>query len=150
MPDAILELAAVPPGSYARPLMIGTTEDLERELDRLGRKFERLGDGTYVVSVGMAGSPVALRLSPPVLVAQVTLGNVTAQAPERRAALFQRLLELNATSLVHAAYGLEGSTIVIAAALVLESADPNELEAVLSDMDMALAEHVPSLRGLVD
>jgi len=130
--------------------MIGSTEDLERELDRLGRKYERLGDGTYAVSVGMSGSPVALRLSPPVLVAQVTLGNVTSTAPERRAALFQRLLELNATSLVHAAYGLEGSTIVIAAALVLESADPNELEAVLSDIDMALAEHVPSLRGLVD
>jgi hypothetical protein len=75
---------------------------------------------------------------------------VTATAPERRAALFQKLLELNATSLVHAAYGLEGPSIVIAAALVLESADPNELEAVLSDIDMALAEHVPSLRGLAD
>jgi hypothetical protein len=130
--------------------MIGSTEDLERELERLGRKFERLGDGTYVVSVGSGRPPVALRLSPPVLVAQATLGDVTATAPERRAALFQKLLELNATSLVHAAYGLEGSAIVIAAALVLESADPNELEAVLSDIDMALAEHVPSLRGLVD
>lgn len=130
--------------------MIGSTEDLERELDRLGRKYERLGDGTYVVSVGSGRPPVALRLSPPVLVAQATLGTVTASAPERRAALFQRLLELNATSLVHAAYGLEGTAIVIAAALVLESADPNEVEAVLADIDMALAEHVPSLRGLVD
>jgi hypothetical protein len=130
--------------------MIGSTEDLERELDRLGRKYERLGDGTYVVSVGSGRTPVALRLSPPVLVAQATLGEVTATAPERRAALFQRLLELNATSLLHAAYGLEGSSIVIAAALVLESADPNEIEAVLSDIDMALAEQVPSLRGLVD
>jgi hypothetical protein len=130
--------------------MIGSTEDLERELDRLGRKYERLGDGTYVVSVGSGRTPVALRLSPPVLVAQATLGEVTATAPERRAALFQKLLELNATSLVHAAYGLEGSSIVIAAALVLESADPNEIEAVLADIDMALAEQVPSLRGLVD
>jgi hypothetical protein len=130
--------------------MIGSTEDLERELDRLGRKYERLEDGTYVVAVGSERTPVALRLSPPVLVAQVTLGTVTVQAPERRAALFQKLLELNATSLVHAAYGLEGSSIVIAAALVLESADPNELEAVLSDIDMALAEQVPWLRGLVD
>jgi hypothetical protein len=130
--------------------MIGSTDDLERELERLGRKYERLGDGTYVVSVGSGRTPVALRLSPPVLVAQATLGEVTATAPERRAALFQKLLELNATSLVHAAYGLEGSSIVIAAALVLESADPNEIEAVLSDIDMALAEQVPSLRGLVD
>jgi hypothetical protein len=130
--------------------MIGSTEDLERELDRLGRKYERLGDGTYVVSVGSGRPPVALRLSPPVLVAQATVGELTTQAPERRAALFQKLLELNATRLVHAAYGLEGTAIVIAAALVLETADPNEIEAVLSDIDMALAEHVPMLRGLVD
>lgn len=130
--------------------MIGNTEDLERELDRLGRKYERLGDGTYVVSVGPGRPPVALRLAPPVLVAQATLGEVTATAPERRAALFQKLLELNATRLVHSAYGLEGTAIVIAAALVLETADPNEIEALLSDIDMALAEHVPALRGLVD
>ena len=38
---------------------------------------------------------------------------------------------------------------MLAAALELESVDPNELEAVLADIDMALAEHVPALRELV-
>ena len=51
--------------------------------------------------------------------------------------------------LLHAAFGLENDQIVLAAALELESLDLNELEAVLADIDVALSEHVPVLRGLV-
>ena len=36
-------------------------------------------------------------------------------------------------------------TVVLAAALELENLDLNELEAVLNDIEMALARHVPSL-----
>ena len=63
--------------------------------------------------------------------------------------LYKKLLELNATSLVHAAYGLEGDQVVLAAALELTSLDLNELEAVLADVDLALAEHVPTLHEIV-
>ena len=129
--------------------MIQTTEDLEAQLDRIERKYERLADGTYLVSVGRAQPAVAMRVAPPVLVMQVVVGKVGAAEADRRAALFQRLLELNAKSLLHAAYGLDGDSIMIAAALELESADPNEIEAVLADIDVALAEHVPLLRELV-
>ena len=51
-----------------------------------------------------------------------------------------------ATALVHAAYGIEGESIVLSAALELQSLDLNELEAVLADLDMALANQVPTLR----
>jgi len=47
---------------------------------------------------------------------------------------------------VHAAYGIEGSKIVLSAALALQNLDLNELEAVLADLDMALATQVPTLR----
>ena len=59
------------------------------------------------------------------------------------------LLELNAGKLLHTAYGLDGDNIVLSSALELENLDTNELEAVLADVDMALAEHVPSLHELV-
>jgi len=49
---------------------------------------------------------------------------------------------------VHAAYGVEGSTIVLSAALELKNLDLNELEAVLADLDMALANQVPKLREI--
>jgi hypothetical protein len=125
--------------------MLQTNEDLEATLTRLERPFERLEDGTYIVTMG-AGKPLlAVRLAPPVLVLRVAIGYAPAEAP----GLFRRLLELNASALLHAAFGLEGERIVLAAALELESVDLNEIEAVLADIDLALAEHVPSLHELV-
>jgi len=127
--------------------MIQSNEDLEGYLLRLERRFERAEDGTYLISMGADRPLVALRVAAPVLVAQVDIG----QAPADDAAaapLFRKLLVLNATALVHAAYGIEGTTIVLAAALELKNLDLNELEAVLADLDMALANQVPTLREI--
>src|SRR6187399_3336711 len=120
--------------------MIRQNEDLEAQLDRLERHYERLGDGTYLVSVGPGRPPIAMRLAPPVLVLRVNVGKLVKQGAADQARLFRRLLELNATDLLHASFGLEGSDIVLAAALELETVDPREVEAALADMDMALAE----------
>jgi hypothetical protein len=128
--------------------MIRTSDDLEAQLGRLGRRYERLPDGTFVMSLGANQPPVALLMVPPVLVVQVSVGaapkDETAAAP-----VYKKLLELNASALLHAAYGLEGDQIVLAAALELDSLDLNELEAVLADIDVALGEHVPILRNMV-
>lgn len=129
--------------------MIRQSEDLEAELTRLDRKYQRLDDGTLLVSVGPGRPPIAMRVAPPVLVLQVVVGSLVKRDPAEQAKLFRRLLELNASSLLHSSFGLEGDSIVLAAALALESVDPNEIEAALADMDMALAEHVPALRELV-
>ena len=125
--------------------MIQTNQDLEGYLLRLERRFERADDGTYLVSMGADRPLLAIRLAAPVLVAQVAIG----PAPKEDAAgaaLFRKLLVLNATALMHAAYGIEGENIVLSAALELRSLDLNELEAVLADLDMALANQVPTLR----
>jgi hypothetical protein len=125
--------------------MIQSNEDLEGYLLRLERRFERAEDGTYLISMGADRPLVALRVAAPLLVAQLDIGlaplDDTAAAP-----LFRKLLVLNATALVHAAYGIEGSKIVLSAALALQNLDLNELEAVLADLDMALATQVPTLR----
>jgi hypothetical protein len=129
--------------------MIRTNEDLEGFLGRLERRFEKLPEGTYIVSVGAGRPLVAMRLAPPVLVLEVMIGKVPAAAPpEQLATLYRRLLEFNADGLLHAAYGLQADQIQLSAALELESVDLNELEAVLADLDMALAEQVPALREL--
>lgn len=125
--------------------MVNSPEDLESQLLRLDRKFERLDDGTVLVRISPNQPPAALRLSEPVLVLQVEIGKVPAQG---QAELFRSLLELNGSSLLHAAYALAGDTILLVAALELASLDPNELEAVLSDFDLALAEHVPQLKSI--
>lgn len=128
--------------------MIRTSDDLEGQLGRLGRRYERTPDGTFIVSLGPNQPPAALLLVPPVLVIQVAIG----EAPKELSAaapVYKKLLELNASALLHAAFGLENDQIVLAAALELDSLDLNELEAVLADIDVALGEHVPVLRSMV-
>jgi len=128
--------------------MIRTSDDLEAQLGRLGRRYERTEDGTFILSLGPHQPPAAVLLVPPVLVVQVTVGtapkDITKAAP-----IYKRLLELNASALLHSAFGLEGDQMVLASALELEHLDLNELEAVLADIDVALGEHVPLLRSMV-
>ncbi|HEX9620663.1 MAG TPA: hypothetical protein VF989_11030, partial [Polyangiaceae bacterium] len=75
--------------------MAKSTEDLEAYLGRLGRRFERLSDGTFLVGAGADQPPIALRVEPPVLVLQVAIGAVPEGGPETQVELFRRLLELN-------------------------------------------------------
>jgi len=129
--------------------MISSNEDLEAHLTRLNRSFERATDGdVYLVSMGPGQSPCALNLSPPVLVAQVRVAAAPPADDARSASFLRRLLELNASGLLHAAFAIESGQIVLTAALELQNLDTNELEAVLADLDMALSEHVPGLVSL--
>ena len=124
-------------------------EDIEGYLQKLERRFEKLEDGTLLVFMGTGRPPVAVRVAPPLLVLQVGITAAPAGDTDRHGALYRRLLELNANELVHAAYGIEKDRIVLAAALDIDNLGFTELEAVLADMDMALANHVPELHALL-
>ena len=119
-----------------------TVEDVENYLLQLDRRFENDG-GTFLLAG--ANGTIALRVAPPIVAVRVTIGAVpTDQGQQAR--IFRKLLQYNASDLMHVAYGVEGDTIVLSAALELENLDLNELEALLSDVDLALARHVPTLR----
>jgi hypothetical protein len=134
---------------YRSARMIASNEDLEALLTGLNRHFEQAGSvGVYLVGMGPGQSPCALSISPPVLVAQVQVGPLPRLEAGASARYLRRLLELNGSGLLHAAFALEGDEIVLTAALELQNLDANELAAVLADLDMALAEHVPSLVAL--
>ncbi len=124
-----------------------TEKDVEAYLLRLNRRFTSVDDrpGTFLVRANDNMPPVALRVDPPLVVVRVHIGD--APGPDH-AAIFRRLLELNARSLVHCSYGLEDDVIVLSAALELENLDFNELQATLDEIDMALAQQVPMLAGL--
>lgn len=125
--------------------MVSSVDDLEAQLLRLDRKFERLDEGTLLVRLAPDQAPLAMRFNPPLVVLQVEVGPVPADE-RQQLALFRRLLEMNGSDLVHASYALADGTIVLGAALETVSLDANELEAVLADFDLALAEHVGELR----
>ncbi len=129
--------------------MISSNDDLEGHLTRLNRNFERAPQGdVFLVAMGPGQPPCALNISPPVLVAQVRVAEAPPVDAAASSRFLRRLLELNASGLLHAAFGIEGGQVVLTSALELQNLDMNELEAVLADLDMALSEHVPGLVSL--
>lgn len=120
-----------------------TREDVETYLYQLDRRFEEQ-HGTLLVSTGAGSPPIAIQIAPPIVVLRVVIGPVPADEAHR-IRLYQRLLEYNASDLMHSSYGVEGDTVVLSGALALDNLDVNELEATLSDMDLALLRHVPGL-----
>jgi len=129
--------------------MATSTDDLGAYLTRLDRRFDKVDDRTFLVSFGAGNPPAALRVEPPVVLVQVVIGDAPKGSSGAALAVFRRLLELNATDLMHAAYGLEKDQIVLSAALELDTLDIGELEAVLANIDMALGQHVPGLLEMV-
>jgi hypothetical protein len=65
--------------------------------------------------------------------------------PEQLATLSRRLLELNATDLVHGAYGIEEESIVMTEALELSHLDYEEFLAAYESITFALASHLREL-----
>jgi hypothetical protein len=122
-----------------------TEKDVEAYLLRLNRRFRALEEqpGTFLVEMGETTPPLILRIEPPLVVVRVHIGDVEGGPAE--GALFRKLLELNARQLIHAAYGLDDTHIVLSGALELENLDFNELQATLDEIDMALAQQLPGI-----
>jgi len=123
-------------------------EDLESFLVRLGAEgasYSEVEPGMFVVRPG--GTPdaqVVCHLTPPVLLLRMNVMAVPENA-EAAAKLSRRLLELNATDLVHGAYGIAGNDIILTEALELANLDFSEFLAAYESMTLALASHVREL-----
>ncbi|NUO52278.1 MAG: hypothetical protein HOV80_25775 [Polyangiaceae bacterium] len=128
--------------------MSRSAEDVENYLLKLGRTYERApgwtpANGTFLLRAG-SGTLVAVSVSPPIATVHVEIGP-TPQDEKHRLRLFTKLLQLNATDLMYASYGIEDGKVSLSAALLLDSLDANELEAALADIDVALARHTADL-----
>ena len=100
--------------------------------------YEEPREGTWIVS-GMDGvDNLVVTLAGPVLVFRVKMMDIPRGQREE---LFRTLLELNATEMMHGAYGIEGESIVIMDALQLENLDYNEFAATIDDISLAVASH---------
>jgi hypothetical protein len=124
-----------------------TEKDVEAYLLRSNRRYRAVNDAdgqrrTFVVDSGDRAPPVAVLVDPPLVVLRVHVGDLTGAAGASEAALFRKLLELNARQLVHASYGIEDKHVVLSSALELENLDFNEIQATLDEIDLALAQHL--------
>ena len=78
----------------------------------------------------------------PLVIFRVQVMNAPTQ---NRPDFYKKLLELNASDMIHGAYGLEGEKVVITDSLEYETLDNNEFRATLDAISLALTEHYPIL-----
>jgi hypothetical protein len=125
-----------------------TREEIEGFLERLtaeGAGYSEIEEGLWVVKpAGALGIEVVVNYSPPVVVFRVKVMDVRKGDPAS-AELYRRLLELNASELVHGSYGIEGDAVVLTEALELSHLDYTEFQAAYEGMTLALASHLREL-----
>ena len=125
-----------------------TREDIESFLDRLsseGADYQELEPGLWLVKPGGAlDLDLVVHYSPPVVVLRVKVMNVPTD-DGTCGKLNRRLLELNATELIHGSYGIERDSIVLVEALELAHLDFEEFLASYESMTLALASHLREL-----
>lgn len=115
-----------------------TAADIQAYLMKMELPYEEPREGTWVVN-GLDGlENLVITLAGPVLVFRVKVMGI---ARNHREELYRTLLELNATEMMHGAYGVEGESVVIMDALQLENLDYNEFAATVDDISLAVASH---------
>ena len=85
---------------------------------------------------------MAVMYADPLVIIRVQVMNAPRQ---KREEFFVKLLELNASDMIHGAYGLEGDKVVIIDTLEYASLDYSEFRATLDAISLALTQHYPIL-----
>jgi hypothetical protein len=123
-------------------------EDLESFLIRTEMDHREIGDAMWLVDPVKDAEEdhpaVVVSLSPPLVILRASIG-MAPEGDHAQLKLFQKLLELNASDLVHGAYGLEGDEVILVDALELQDLDYSEFLASLESLSLAVTSHAQHL-----
>ncbi len=118
-------------------------DKIESYLVKLSLTFQNAGDSSWVVRDAQKGlENLLIVLTEPLVIMRINVMAVPAGANEK---LFEELLRLNATDLVHGAYAIDGKNIILVGTLEANTMDLEEFEASLDAIGLALAQHYRSL-----
>jgi len=87
---------------------------------------------------------VLVSIDDQIVTVTVNVMDVPANSNEK---FYEKLLILNATDMIHGAYGIEGKSIVLVDTLEGETLDIEELQASLDSIGLALTQHYKILEG---
>ena len=113
-------------------------EKLESYLVKLELTFQEAGKGTWVVREPEKSlANLFVMMADPLVVLRLTVMEIPKKNREQ---LFEELLHLNATDMVHGAYGLDGKNVVIVDTLEGDTLDVEELRASIEAISVAVAQ----------
>lgn len=123
------------------------SEDIESYLIQMNAQYESVGEDIWVVKD--TGPEVVISITDPVVNFRAKVVDLVKVPDARRGQLYQKLLELNATDMVHGAYALEEGAVVITGAMQLKNLDFNEFQSTVDDISLALSNHYQTLSTLI-
>jgi len=125
-----------------------TREDFESFLIRMDADYEEVDDGMYLLRSRNGGPPIVAHHSPPLLLLRMKVMDLEDGDVERSAELYRTLLQLNATDVVHGAYGIEEGELILSDTLELQTLDFHEVQASLESIQLALSGHINTIREI--
>ena len=123
-------------------------EDLESYLLRMGVEHEELEENMWLLKPHETAG-VVVNFTPPVVLLRLKVMELPKPQNGQLAPFYRRLLELNASDIVHGSYGIEENDVVLSDALELEDLDYTELRSSYESMVLAASSHVSELAGLI-
>ena len=123
-------------------------EDVEGFLIRMDLDYDEVDEGMFLAHGDNGGAGVVVHHSDPVLVLRLKMMDLPAESEGRLTALYRTLLELNATDIVHGAYGIEEGELILTDTLELENLDFTELQASIESLQLAASSHMGRIREL--
>jgi hypothetical protein len=114
-------------------------EKIESYLVKMSLTFQEASPGTWVVrDTSKSLENLLVILSEPLVVLRILVMDIPAAGKEK---LFEELLRLNATDMIHGAYAVDGKSIIIIDTLESDTLDLEEFEASIDAIGLALAQH---------
>ena len=124
-----------------------TRQRIESFLRTLDLSFDELDSDTWVINDEERGVENLIVVhEDPVVIFRL---KVAVLPPGDHCALYEELLRLNGTDLLHGAYALEGNSVVLMNTLLSETIDIEEFQATLDAISLSVAEHYERLLPLV-
>uniref|UniRef100_A0A7C3HZQ4 Molecular chaperone Tir n=1 Tax=Gracilinema caldarium TaxID=215591 RepID=A0A7C3HZQ4_9SPIR len=116
---------------------------IERYLIDLMFTYRDLGDNMWIIEdEDHSLNGVVVMYEDPLVIIRV----LVMHAPEQnRLELFTKLLELNASDVVHGAYALENNDIILIDTLEYDTMDYEDFRSSLEAISLALTQHYPIL-----
>lgn len=123
---------------------MSTREDIEHYLIQMEHTFETIEDGMWVIR---DPTNIVITYRPPLVIFRSKLMEIP---KKNREEFFKCLLTLNASEMVHGAYGLEDSNVVIIDTLEAENLNFNELQASVEAIVLAASQDYQKLKPFFD
>jgi hypothetical protein len=123
---------------------MATRDDIEHYLIQIGYTYESVEAHMWVIR---NTANIVVTLEPPLVLFRMKLMEIP---NKRREDFFKLLLEINASSMIHGAYGIEDNNVVLIDTLQAENLDYNEFQATLDALMLSSTQDYQKLKAFRD